>query len=115
MKNYRFAVELENNHHYIIIDTITGYHYYAPAEDDANSLANILNSQYDLLSKQREIIREYENMLERKGIMVKLPTSLCKDCEHSSFVHLNSDEDIWCNLRDVSVGVNDTCKNFKGE
>lgn len=114
MKNHRFIVELENNHHYIIIDTITGYQYYAPAEADANSIASILNSQYDLLGKQRKIIQEYETILEEKGIVVKTITNLCKDCEHSSFIHLNSDDDVWCNIHDVSVAMNDTCKHFKG-
>ena len=35
----RYIVELENNHHYILVDTVTGETFYTPAQDDANSLA----------------------------------------------------------------------------
>lgn len=43
----RYIVELENNHHYILIDTVTGETFYTPAQDDANSLAKKLNNYED--------------------------------------------------------------------
>ena len=49
MKN-PFYVELENNHHYILVNEETGRAYYTPAQDDANSLAYKLNQQNKTIS-----------------------------------------------------------------
>lgn len=50
MKN-PFYVELENNHHYILVDEETGRSYYTPAKDDANSICRQLNQ---LINSKRE-------------------------------------------------------------
>lgn len=70
----RYIVELENNHHYVLIDTVTGRVFYTPAQEDARTLAGILNS--------------YEN----KG-MKKVN---CRNCQHYSFNSLDQEE--YCNL-----------------
>ena len=41
--NSPFYVELENNHHYILVNEETGRSYYTPAQDDANSICGMLN------------------------------------------------------------------------
>ena len=38
-----YYVELENNHHYILVNEETGRSYYTPAQDDANEICRILN------------------------------------------------------------------------
>ena len=38
-----YYVELENNHHYILVNEETGRSYYTPAQDDANEICRKLN------------------------------------------------------------------------
>ena len=54
-----YYVELENNHHYILVNERTGRSYYTPAQDDANEIAGILN-RYDKTTRPviLEITRE---------------------------------------------------------
>ena len=124
IKNYRFSVDLENNHHYILIDNITGSSYYCPAEDDANIIASMLNNQYDLLQEQNQKIREYEKLFKDKGIMelltekgvvIQTTKKNCKNCKESSFIYLGDNDEVYCDLKKDNVRMNDICDNWVEE
>lgn len=53
--------ELENNHHYILVNERTGRSYYTPAQDDANEIAGILNR---LEKIKRPVIFEIEREMK---------------------------------------------------
>jgi uncharacterized Fe-S radical SAM superfamily protein PflX len=115
IKNYRFSVDLENNHHYILIDNVTGSSYYCPAEDDANTIASILNNQYDLLQEQNNKIREYEKLLDKKGVIIQSTKKICKNCRESSFVYMGDNDEVYCDLKNDKVKMNATCDNWEEE
>ena len=81
--NNRYIVELENNHHYVLIDTVTGRVFYTPAQEDANTLASILNS--------------YENGTSH----IKNTKKDCRCCEHYSFNVI--EEEDYCNLHHIVI------------
>ena len=57
----RYIVELENNHHYILVDTVTGETFYTPAQDDANSLAKKLNDYDNRFVSKNQSLMKCEN------------------------------------------------------
>ena len=112
----RFVVDLENNHHYVLIDVITGYQYYTPAQDDANVICGLLNNQYERLDKQREQIKGLKRKLESAGISVDLEEEkYCINCSNCDCVSLNFSKDVWCNVKDKSVYQYDYCNLWKGK
>lgn len=50
-----FYVELENNHHYILVNEQTGRSYYTPAQADAHEICGIINR---LIKSGRKITYE---------------------------------------------------------
>lgn len=112
----RFVVDLENNHHYVLIDIITGYQYYTPAQDDANAICGMLNSQYERMDKQRQEIQKLKQKLLGAGISVDTEEKYCNNCANCDFVSLNYDgKDVWCNVKDKSVYQYDYCQLWKGK
>ena len=108
----RFVVELENNHHYILVDLVTGYSYYTPAQMDANSLCGILNDLSSKINNQRHHIKELENTLQKHGLKCELNRE-CRNCDHICMRYLDDeDSSAWCELRDRTVGLNDYCKDW---
>ena len=59
-----YWAELENNHHYIIVDNEHDRTYYCPAEEAANTLSRILNNKNETIRKQREEIKDLRKQLE---------------------------------------------------
>ena len=105
----RFIVELEGNHHYILIDTVTGHSYYTPAQADANSICGMLNSQFSKINYQRHHIKELETTLKNKGITFE-PNRECRNCD---YICLGIDNSAFCDLKEKSVALNDYCTNWK--
>lgn len=111
----RFVVDLENNHHYVLIDIITGYQYYTPAQDDANAICGMLNSQYEKIDKQRKKINDLKQKLQMAGISVESDEKYCNNCANCESISVNyNGEDVWCNVKDKSVYKYDYCTEWKG-
>lgn len=110
MEFERFIVDLENNHHYILVDTITGYQYYTPAQDDAVAICGMLNSQQSRLESQRKQIADLQNKLKSRGINVGVTQKNCSTCKHCDLVSIGNGSDVWCNSKDRSVYKYDYCK-----
>lgn len=90
----RYIVELENNHHYVLIDTVTGQVFYTPAQNDAKTLASKLN--------------QYDNQLHSKTGLMK--------CENCGYLYLNTiDEKYCCSYREDMeiVNLQDRCENWE--
>lgn len=115
--NYgRFVVQLENNHHYVLIDTVTGYQYYTPAQDDAMTICGMLNSKDDLLANQRSQIKHLQDLLAKAGVKDVTQPKYCKNCKHGSGISvMGDDKDCWCNVTDRSVGIYDYCTKWVAE
>ena len=96
----RFIVELENNHHYILVDTVTGYQYYTPAQDDALSICGMLNSQQKKLNEQREMLNKFN-----------VNSEYCVNCKCVDLMDAD-DDDVWCKLKDKSVYKFDWCEKW---
>lgn len=107
----RFLAMLENNHHYIIVDSVTGYSYYIPGQVDSNNLCTILNSQDDTIERQRHHIKELETSLKRHNISFE-QNRTCKNCNHMSVNYVNDGSDGYCELKELGVGVDDYCKGW---
>lgn len=104
----RYLVELENNHHYIVIDTVTGYSYFVPAQADANSLAGILNNNEDRLERQRHHIKELEDSLSKNGVIFE-PNRTCRNCNNMIVPYITDNDEGYCELLEKGVSVNDYC------
>ena len=89
----RYIVELENNHHYILIDTVTGETFYTPAQDDAKSLATKLNN--------------YENgKLSKSGFMK------CENCGYLYFDALTGEHQ--CEYKHIKItNLQDKCSDWE--
>ena len=90
----RYVVELENNHHYVLIDTVTDQVFYTPAQNDANSLASKLN--------------HYDQQLYSKTHSMK--------CENCGYLYLNTvNEEYCCAYKDdmVITDLNGKCSNWE--
>ena len=112
----RFIVELENNHHYILVDTVTGYKYYAPAQDDASSICGILNNQQKLLEKQRRDLHQLKEKLQSMGVQIDLKQEICENCANNDLFGFSfGDDDVWCNVKEKSVYKYDWCDKWCGD
>lgn len=90
----RYIVELENNHHYVLIDTVTGQVFYTPAQNDANTLATKLNN--------------YEKQLYSKTQSMK--------CENCGYLYLDAiNGNYCCSYKDDMVinNLQDHCSNWE--
>lgn len=113
IENGRFVVQLENNHHYVLIDTVTGYQYYTPAQDDALAISGMLNSKDNLLVNQRNHIQHLEGLLKKMGVEDTSQPKYCKNCKYGASVSIMGEgKDCWCDLSDKSVGVHDCCSKW---
>lgn len=108
----RFFVELVGNHHYMLFDEITGNSYYVPGRADSHSLCRMLNEKDNLLERQRHHIKELETTLKKKGISFE-PNRTCRNCKFSGFNFVVSSEECFCELKDLSMGLNDYCDSWK--
>ena len=112
----RFVVDLENNHHYILVDTITGYQYYTPAQDDALSICGMLNNQQKMLENQRQELAQLKTKLQGMGVSVNEKQEYCKTCANNDLFGLSvGDDDVWCNVKDKSVYKYDWCNQWVNE
>ena len=107
----RYTSQLENNHHYIVIDTVTGHSFFVPAQQDSMSLCGVLNGKEDALERQRHRINELESSLKNKGIKVET-NRLCRNCKHSMVEFLCEGDEAYCELHDFPVSLNDYCNRW---
>jgi len=109
----RFFVELVGNHHYMLFDEVTGNSYYVPGRVDSHSLCRLLNDKDTLLERQRHHINELEETLKKHNLDFE-KNRTCRNCDYSSFNFVVSDgEECYCDLKDVSTGINDYCGEWK--
>jgi hypothetical protein len=87
-----YWAELENNHHYIIVDTEHQRTYYCPAEEASNTLSHILNDKNKTIRRLRKEL-EVLKRVKIYEIRRKLDNETC----HVAFV--GSEEFAWefCN------------------
>ena len=111
----RFIVELENNHHYIVIDTLTGASYFTPAQNDANSLATLLNNSLTLIENQRNKIKNYEELLIKNNLIYVNDKPSCNNCKFHSVTYLNYLEDIYCDKDDETYNKHHYCEKYVKE
>ena len=104
----RYIVELEKNHHYLLIDTLTGRSFYTPAQDDAKSIAGLLNSNDSRIREQYDKIEMLENILKKNNISFDSNHS-CSNCEYKT-LRLSG---AWCELNEKPVALYDSCKSWK--
>lgn len=73
--------ELENNHHYIIVDSEHDRTYYCPSEEVSNTLSHILNDK-------NKKIRELNNRLynAKRSVVFEIERKLADKDEHVAFV-----------------------------
>ena len=107
----RYVVELENNHHYIVVDTVTGHRFYVPAQTDSASLCGVLNGKEEALERQRHHIKELETTLKNKGIKVETNRQ-CRNCKHSLVEFLSEGDEAYCELFEFPVSLNDYCNRW---
>ena len=55
-----YWAELENNHHYIIVDEEHDRTYYRPSKSVATTLSHILNNKNKIIRRQREELRKFK-------------------------------------------------------
>lgn len=88
-----YYAELENNHHYIIVDGEHDRTYYCPAQDDANALAHLINDKNktiaNLMSNQQvkpiyEIQRNFEDRISSHVAFVNDEKFAIEFCEEHS-------------------------------
>lgn len=114
----RYVVELENNHHYIVVDTVTGSSYFTPAQDDANALANMLNRYEDKLVRQKKKVKKYKDLVGRdktNNVYVKKRKGECGECKYAHITFLTTDDDIYCSKFDDTFKVSHSCNSFVKE
>lgn len=77
-----YYAELENNHHYIIVDEEHDRTYYCPAEAVANDLSRILNDKNKTIRElNRKLLIQYQ-----KPIVFEIERKLRDTTEHVAFV-----------------------------
>lgn len=76
-----YYAELENNHHYIIVDDEHDRTYYCPAEAVANDLSRILNDKNKKIS---DLNRRLYNI--RHSVVFEIERKLSDTNEHVAFV-----------------------------
>lgn len=104
----RFLSELENNHHYIVVDTVTGHSYYVPGQIDSGLLSGLLNSQLDTINQQRHHIKELESTLREHNLSFE-PNRSCNNCNYMTIHYINNHDEGFCELKDRGVSVEDYC------
>ena len=110
----RYVVELENNHHYIIVDTITGSSYFTPAQEDANALASIMNNYENKLKGQKKKLKQYKGLLSDNDLIYFKDNGkgVCKDCYNGYTTFITGEDKIYCSEKDDVFGLDDTCEDF---
>ena len=98
-----YWVELENNHHYIIVDSINDRTYYCPAKDVANTLTHKMNNYVKIIGRLRA---ENRRLKEAKKVPVfEITRKLDETEEHVAFVEDETLAQIFCdNHKDCSYG-----------
>ena len=81
MSTGEYYAELENNHHYIIVDEEHDRTYYCPAEAVANDLSRILNDKNKTI---RELNRRLYNI--KHSVVFEIERKLDHRDEHVAFV-----------------------------
>ena len=82
MSTGEYYAELENNHHYIIVDEEHDRTYYCPAEAVANDLSRILNDKNKTIRElNRKLLIQYQ-----KPIVFEIERKLDHRDEHVAFV-----------------------------
>ena len=81
MSTGEYYAELENNHHYIIVDEEHDRTYYCPAEAVANDLSRILNDKNKTI---RELNRRLYNI--KHSVVFEIERKLDNRDEHVAFV-----------------------------
>ena len=77
-----YWAELENNHHYIIVDEEHDRTYYCPSEEVSNTLSHILNDKNKKISElNRKLLIQYQ-----KPIVFEIERRLEHRYEHVAFV-----------------------------
>lgn len=106
----RYIVYLEGNHHYMLLDTVTGYSYYTPGQQDATSICNMLNNKDEMLEKQKHHIKELEHTLKKNNLTFE-PNRNCENCKYFCSNYGLNDEG-FCDLKDISTCVSDYCNSW---
>jgi len=98
-----YYAELENNHHYTIVDTINDRTYYCPSRDVANILAHKLNNYVKII---RRVRRENNHLKQVKKIPVyEIRRELDESYEHVAFVDDETLAQTFCeHHKDCSYG-----------
>lgn len=105
----RYNVYLENNHHYMLTDSISGETFYTPAQEDANALAGKLNQKDNTIRKQQKRIQELEALVKSNGLTVE-ENHVCNNCENKT---LQFSGECWCELHQKPVAVYDSCNSWE--
>lgn len=98
-----YWAELENNHHYIIVDSIHDRTYYCPAEDVANHLSRTMNNYVKTIRRLRA---ENRNLKEVKRAPVfEIRRELDEGDVHVAFVDDETLAQTFCDKhKDCSYG-----------
>ena len=109
--NERYRVDLENNHHYILIDEVGWRSYYTPAQDDAIAIAGKLNQYEKTILEQKERIRILEKTVREHGLTVdESEVHNCNNCEHKT---LRFNGDLWCEVNEKPIAAHDSCTRWE--
>ncbi|MBQ2832400.1 hypothetical protein [Methanobrevibacter sp.] len=80
MSTGEYWPELENNHHYIIVDSEHDRTFYCPAEEAANTLSRILNQKNKIIRNLKsEKLEVYEIKSNSKHIAYVIDEELAKE------------------------------------
>ena len=100
-----YWAELENNHHYIIVDNEHDRTFYCPAEEAATSISSILNDKNKTIHKLRKELknaekRERELELSLEKLTIKPTWEILRECddkmEHVAYVNLEELAFVFC-------------------
>lgn len=98
-----YWVELENNHHYIIVDSINDRTYYCPAKDVANTLTRKMNNYVKIIGRLRAENRHLKTV--KKAPVFEISRRLDETWEHVAFVDDETLAQTFCDKhRDCSYG-----------
>ncbi|MBQ6219922.1 MAG: hypothetical protein IJH63_00865 [Methanobrevibacter sp.] len=106
----RYHTDLENNHHYILIDEVNWRSYYTPKQDDAIAIASKLNQYEKIVLEQRERIRVLEKTIQEHGLTVESEVHNCSNCEHRT---LRFSGDLWCEVNEKLIMSHDSCNRWE--
>ena len=134
-----YYVELENNHHYILVNEETGRSYYTPAQDDANEICRITfeikrkfperfdehvafvtneDLAFEFCEKHKDCyyheihITKYRNELEAQRGEVPC----CESCDYiSPQVKSDGSSITWCNHHQQETNQDEYCSDWERE